>query len=124
MSSSMPIDEISVDRDNLYIEEIFTDLKIATIRRLSPIRPDGTPDASRPVLYQGQTQIMSQMGPLPVSCAIDATDLDDALAQFPQAIAHAVERLIEEAREAQREEASRIIVPGGPLPGAGKIKLG
>jgi hypothetical protein len=120
--ASMPLDELTVDRDSLYLEEVFTDLRIATIRRLSPMTADGLPDASRPVLYQGQTQLMSQMGPLPVSCAIEAASLNEAMDKFPEAIAAAVERMIEEAREAQREEASRIIVPGQPSPG-GRIKL-
>lgn len=119
--SATPLEEIEVDRDNLYLEEVFTDLKIATIRRLSPVKSDGSPDASRPTLFQGQTQLMSQMGPLPVSCPIEATSLDEAMDRFPEAIAEAIERMIEEARELQRQDASRIIVPGAaPL---GKIKL-
>ena len=76
---------------------------------------------------------MSARGLLPVSAPIDAPSLDDAIAQFPEAINQAVERLIEEARELQRQEASRIVVPGqaplGPMgpggPGGpgGKIQL-
>ncbi len=120
--SSTPIEEITVDRNHLYVEEVFTDLKIATIRRLSPVRPDGSVDDSRPVLFQGQTQLISQMGPLPVSCAIEAADLEDALEKFPEAIAQAVERMIEEARDLQRQEASRIVVPGSPGAGS-KIRL-
>jgi hypothetical protein len=110
--SSLPLDDIAVDRDNLYLEEVFTDLRIATIRRLSPVTPEGLPDPARPTLFQGQTQLMSQMGPLPVNCAIEAANLDEAMRKFPEAIAEAVEHMIEEAREMQRQEASRIIVPG------------
>jgi hypothetical protein len=124
--STTPVEDISVDAENLYVEEVFTDLKIATIRRLSPVKPDGSPDESRPTLFQGQTQLMSQMGAVPVSCVIEAAGLKEALDQFPGAIGQAVERMIDEAREMQRQEASRIIVPGagaGVVPGAGKIKL-
>ena len=121
-STSTPLEEITVDRENFYIEEVFTDLKIATIRRLTPVKPDGTPDATRPTLFQGQTQLMSQMGPLPVNCAIEAENLEEAMAKFPAAISEAVERMVEEAREMQRQEASRIIVPG-QMPAASKIKL-
>jgi hypothetical protein len=120
--SATPLEQIEVDRDNLYLEEVFTDLKIATIRRLSPVKSDGSPDASRPALYQGQTQLMSQMGPLPVSCTIEAASLDEAMDKFPEAIGEAVERMIEEAKEVQRQDASRIIVPGA-APGGNKIKL-
>jgi hypothetical protein len=111
--------EIRVDEQNLYREEVYTDLRVATIRRLVPVTLDGSPDASRSELYSGQTNLMSQAGPLPVECPIDAANLADALAKFPEAIKDAVERLVEEAKEMRRREASRIVVPGGPLPGHG-----
>jgi hypothetical protein len=74
------------------------------------------------VLYTGETQLMSQMGPVPVHAPIEAKSLDEALQKFPEAVNAAVERLLEEAREVQRREASRIVVPGQPPPG--KITLG
>jgi hypothetical protein len=116
------LSEIEVDRSNLYREEVYTDLKIASIRVLTPVTSDGSPDTSRPVLYTGETQLMSQMGPVPVHAPIDAKNLDEAIANFPEAVNQAVERLMEEAREVQRREASRIVVPGQPPPG--KITLG
>ena len=116
------IGEISVDRGNLYREEIFTDLKVATLRRLTPVKADGSDDPSRPVLFVGQTTLLSQAGPVPVQCPIDAASLDDAVAQFPNAVNTAIEQMIEEAREIQREEASRIVVPGRDL--GGKVTLG
>ena len=117
-----PISEIKVDADNLYREDVFTDLKVATIRRLTPIKPDGSPDDSRPVLFTGETQLMSQAGLVPVNAPIEAANLEEAMAKFPEAVNEAVERLIEEAREYQRREASRIVVPGQPggvMPGVG-----
>jgi len=120
--TSTPLEEIQVDRENLYLEEVFTDLKVATLRRLTPIKADGSPDTTRPVLFHAQTQLMSQMGPLPVNAAIDASNLEEAMQKFPEAIAAAIERMIEEAKELQRQEASRIIVPG-TAPMGGKIKL-
>jgi len=120
--TSTPLEEIQVDRENLYLEEVFTDLKVATLRRLTPVKADGSPDTTRPVLFHAQTQLMSQMGPLPVNCAIDASNLEEAMQKFPEAIAAAIERMIEEAKELQRQEASRIIVPGA-APMGGKIKL-
>jgi hypothetical protein len=118
----MALSEISVDTRNLYREEIITDLKIATLRVLVPVKVDGSVDASRPSLYMGQTQLMSQAGPLPVSAPIEAATLQEAIAKFPAAIQQAVEQLLEEVRELQRREASRIVVPSmmpaGP-PGRG-----
>jgi hypothetical protein len=121
--------EMNADLDNLYREESFTDLKVAQIRRLTPVNLDGTEDASRPVIFIGETQLMSARGPLPIQAPIDAADIKEAFEKFPEAINVAVERMIEEAKEMQRQEASRIVVPGqggtGGLagPGGGKITL-
>jgi len=120
--TSTPLEGIEVDSNNLYLEEVFTDLKVATLRRLSPVKADGSPDGTRPILFHAQTQLMSQMGPLPVNCEIEASNLEEAMQKYPQAIAEAIERMVEEAKEMQRQEASRIIVPGA-APLGGKIKL-
>jgi hypothetical protein len=92
------IGDVRVDTANLYREEVYTDLRVAT---------------------SGQTNLMSQAGPLPVECPIEAASLDEAALKFPEAMKAAVERLMEEAKEIRRREASRIVVPGGPLPGGG-----
>ena len=130
MSSDEPqnIAEIQVDTSNLYREEIFTDLRVASIRKLVPILPDGSPDPSRQPVFTGQTTLMTQAGPVPVTCPIEATTLEEATALFPEAVRLGVERLMEEVREVQRREASRIVVPGqggmpGPIPGLGGGKL-
>lgn len=113
------IADIKVDPNNLYREEVFTDLRIATIRRLVPVTSDGSDDPSRSALYSAQTTLMSQAGPLPVESPIEATSLEDAAAKFPEAIQQAVDRLVEEAREMRRREASRIVVPSGMPQGGG-----
>ncbi len=115
--SSNPLGDIAVDQSNLYHEETFTDLKVATLQRLTPIKPDGSPDPSRETLYVGQTQLLSQAGPVPVHCPIEAGSLAEAMEKFPAAVKQAVERLVEEAREIQRQDASRIVVPGAPALG-------
>ena len=126
MAQEAGMPDIQVDRDALYREELFTDRRAGTIRRLLPVTADGLPDASRPVLYSGQTQLLTPGGVLPLSFEIEATSLTEALARFPAAVHAALEQAIEEAREFRREASSRIVVPGvagGALPGAGKIKL-
>lgn len=131
-NESNAFSEVKVDKKNLYKEESFTDLKVATIRRLSPIREDGSPDTTRPVLFTGETTLMSDRGPLPIQCSIEAKDLNEAMDKFPDAVQVAVERLIDQAREMQRQQMSRIVVPGqgggglpggGGMPGAGGGKL-
>jgi hypothetical protein len=37
--------DIKVDPKALYLEEVFTDRRIGTIRRLTPVTKDGTRDA-------------------------------------------------------------------------------
>ena len=109
--------DIQLDAGNLYREENITDLKVGSIRILTPIKEDGTPDDDRRALYMGQTQLVSQMGPLPVTCEIDADSLKEAVEKFPDAIKVAVERMVEEVKEMQREQASQIVVPGAASPG-------
>jgi hypothetical protein len=116
------VSEIEVDRDNLYREEVITDLKAATLRRLVPIQADGSPDASRPALFLAETQLLTQGGLLPVQARLEADTLEAAIEIFPQAINEAVERMVEEAREIQRRESSRILVPTPDMTG-GKIQL-
>ena len=114
-----PLADIKVDVDNLYREEVITDLKVASVRRLVPIKADGSDDDTRPARFIGETTLMSQRGPLPITAPIEADNIAEAMERFPDAINAAVERMVEEARELQRQEASRIVVPTGPLPGQG-----
>ena len=122
MADQLPLDQIKIDPNSLYKEESFTDLRVASLRRLTPVKIDGTVDDRRPTLFIASTQIMSQMGPLPITAQIDATSLKEAIDKFPQAIKEAIEEMMEEAKEYRRQEASRIVVPGampGGAPGAG-----
>ena len=126
MAAGPGLPDIEVDSTTLYREEVFTDRKAGTIRRLSPVTAEGAADASRPVLYSGQTQLLTPGGVLPLSFEIEASSLADAAERFPAAVHVALEQAIEEAREYRREASSRIVVPdvaGGALPGGGKIKL-
>jgi hypothetical protein len=74
-------------------------------------------------MFVGQTTLMSQAGPVPVQCPIEASSLEEAMERFPTAVSQTVERMIEEAREMQRQESSRIVIPGRDV-GGGKITLG
>jgi len=99
------VGDLSVDASNLYREESYTDLKVASLRRLVPVL------VRREPRWIASTQLMSQVGPVPVSAIIEARTLQEAIAKFPEAVGRAVEEMIEEAREIQRSEASRIVVP-------------
>lgn len=116
--------DLTMNIADMYREENFTDRKIGNIRRLTPIDANGEPDANRDTIYIGQTQMMTNMGPLPLTFEIEATSLGEACQGFADAAKLAVERTIEEAREMQRQQASQIVIPeAGGVPGGGKIQI-
>jgi hypothetical protein len=104
--------DFSMDRTNLYREENFTDLKIASIRRLTPVKPDGSADKTRKTIFVGHTNLITPNGPLPIQNMIQAKELQQAIKKFPEAMQSAMERLVEEAKKHKQKEESRIIVPG------------
>src|SRR5690606_805711 len=71
-----------MDSESLYQEELFTDRKVGAIRRLTPVTALGEVDSSRPVLYLGQAEIMTNMGPVPINFEIEGETLADAVAGF------------------------------------------
>ena len=109
---NQPLSEIKLDDKNLYKEEVFTDLRVGSLKQLTPVTIEGDRDLARPVIFVGETQLMSQVGPLPVQTHIEAENLQVALERFPTAIQAAVEAMIDEVKEHQRKEMSRIVVPG------------
>ncbi len=113
-----------MDSTQIYREEIFTDRRVGTIRRLSPVGADGSPDAARPVLYVGQAQVMTQMGAVPISFELDAATLDGAIEKFGAAAELAVQQTMRELQELRREQASSLVIPdaaGGGLPNASDL---
>lgn len=104
---------IKIDSDNLYREETFTDLTYVSIRSLSPVNIDGTPDECREKIFTGMAQLMSPNGPVPVQCLIQgAKTLKEATDKLPDAIEKTVQLMIREAEEMQRKEESKIVMPG------------
>jgi len=104
--------DFTVDTSNLYKEEGYTDLKVASIRRLVPVDADGNADTSRAAIYVGTTQLMTPQGLLPIQGALPANSFKEALEVFPEAMQKATVQMIEEAKKMKEKEDSRIIVPG------------
>jgi hypothetical protein len=127
MAQDTGLPDVQLDAKDLYREEVFTDRRAGTVRRLVPVTLEGHTDATRATIYSGQTQLLTPGGVLPLAFEIEAETLEQAITRFPEAVKVALEQAIEEAREYRRESASRIVVPdvagGGPIPGGGKIKL-
>ena len=135
MAADIRTGEPKMDPTSLYREEVITDRRVGTLRVMTPITTDGTPDLGRRVLYVGEAQLLTQAGLLPLVFEIEATSLAEAIDKFAVGATAAIERTRRELMELQREAASQIVVPptlppgfdpkGGPggLPGGGKIHL-
>ena len=131
MAAQNDLPEVQLDPKALYREDVFTDRRAGSIRRLTPVTADGSLDPTRPVLFSGQTQLLTPAGVLPLGFEIEAATLEEALKKFPDGVRVALEQAIDEARELRREAASRIVVPDvgagvpgpGPGSGGGKIKF-
>jgi hypothetical protein len=108
--------DFTVDQKNLYREENITDMKVAAIRKMTPITPSGEVDESRTPVFVGTTQLMTPEGPLPIQAMLQANSLQEAFDVFPQAMEAAMQRMVEQIQRAQQEQKhkddSRIIVPG------------
>jgi|SRR5687768_3678368 hypothetical protein len=138
MANDIPASELRMETSSLYREEVVTDRRVGSIRVLTPLKPDGSTDTSRPVAYVGEAQLLTPAGVLPLVFEIDATSLSDAIEKFATGAAGALERTRREIEQLRREAASQIVVPtgippgfdprggpgpGGPPPGGPKIHL-
>jgi hypothetical protein len=119
----------TMDATSLYREEIFTDRVVGTLRVLNPVKADGTADPSRPTIYTGEAQLMTNMGPLPISFDVPGASLSEAVAGYAEAAKEGVAHAMRELAEMRRQQSSSIVIPqGGALPpggpiGGGKIQL-
>jgi hypothetical protein len=131
MAEKLDPRDTQMDASALWREEIYTDRKIGTIRALQPVAADGQPDAVRKPVYVGEAQIMTSMGPLPVTFEIEAATLAEAVAKYGATAQVAVERTVKELQDLRRQAASGLVIPqgaggGGFGPGGmpgGKIQL-
>jgi hypothetical protein len=88
----------------------------------------GARDPGREILFIGETQVMSQMGALPINFVLEAKSLGEAATMFGPAAKAGIERTVRELQELRRQQASSIVVPQGGLPpigpgGGGKIQM-
>ncbi len=121
------LEDLKIEQNELYREESYTDLRMGQIRRLVPVKPDGSPDSGREDRFMGQTQILTGAGSLPIQAPLEAETMEQAIQEFPQAMRKAVEQMVEQVREVQREQAGRIVVPrpgAGGQPGQGPGQAG
>lgn len=110
------LDSINAEMDaaNLYSEEILTDRKMGNIRILTPVLADGSEDPSRKLIFSGEIQIMTQMGPLPINFDIEADTVQEAVKKYGEAAKAGVQKTIDKIQEMRREAATKIVTPGTP----------
>lgn len=111
--------DFSLDPTQLVREESYTDNRAGMLRVLTPVTASGEVDGARPVQYQGQVQVMSPMGPLPIHFEIEAKDFAEAVALFGEKAQAGLEQTLKELEEMRRQQQSSIVVPGqGGMGGA------
>ena len=96
---------LNVDRNNLYREDSVTDVKVAAIRRLTPIKADGSDDDSRDPMFMGQTQLMSPSGPILLQSLLEARTLEEAMDKFPDAMQKEVDKAMAQAEKNHKKKA-------------------
>ncbi len=106
--------KVEMDAANLYREELITDRKMGVIHVLTPVTAAGATDLNRTPIYTGEVQIMTQMGPLPISFEIKAANLEEAVNLYGEAAKQGVKDTIEKMQQMRREAASKIVTPGTP----------
>jgi hypothetical protein len=127
MSSTTEGRQATMDATQIYREETFTDRRVGTIRRLTPVSADGSVDSTRPEIFVGQAQVMTPMGAVPISFELDASTLNAAIEKFGVAAELAVQQTMRELQEIRREQASSLVIPdaaGGALPNPSDLLRG
>lgn len=109
--------QVGMTPDNLYREEIYTDLQAGTIKRMIPVTPEGLTDSSRKELYVGQATVLTPVGSLPLSFEITAESLREAVEKYGEAAEKGLKETMEELRRMQQEQASSLVIPKGGMPG-------
>lgn len=126
--------DVTMNAGELYREETFTDRRVGTLQRLTPVKADGETDERRSVLYVGQTQVLTPAGALPLTFEIEASSLDEAVERFGTNAEAALQQTMKRLEEMRRDQASSLIVPGsggqggggmpgGAAPGGGSFQL-
>ena len=111
MNDQNQIEEIKFNKNNLWKEENFTDLEVGTIRKLTPIKTDGSNDNERKPTFTATTNIMTPNGALPLSGEIKATTLEEAISNFSDAINEALKKFQDDMIKMQQEQANKIVTP-------------
>lgn len=130
-SMAEPQSTPKMDPNSLWREELFTDRRVGTIRRLVPVKADGSVDAGRKTLFVGEAALMTPAGQLPLAFEIPAETIEQAVGAYSAGLEKAYVETLEELEQLRRRASSQIVIPKGGLPGAlppqgpgpGKLRL-
>ena len=114
----------AMDPNGLFREENYTDQKVGAIRKLIPVKADGSDDPDRKVSFFGSAQVMTPMGAVPLNFELAGSTIGEAAEDFAAKAQVAVEEAGREIEKMRREQASQIVVPGqggGGMGGGGII---
>ena len=107
MTENNQIEDIRFNGENLWKEENYTDLEVGTIKKLVPIKFDGSEDKDRKPTFTASTNIMTPNGALPLTGEIKAENLKEAIDNFSESINEALKKLQDEMMKMQQEQAKR-----------------
>ncbi|MFL2859474.1 MAG: hypothetical protein ACJ0BW_01900 [Pontiellaceae bacterium] len=111
MTENNQIEDIRFNGENLWKEENYTDLEVGTIKKLVPIKFDGSEDKDRKPTFTASTNIMTPNGALPLTGEIKAENLKEAIDNFSESINEALKKLQDEMMKMQQEQANKIVTP-------------
>ena len=117
------LENMTMDANDLYRDQNYTDRKTGTIRVLTPVNSAGDDDTSRPTVFLGHAQMMTAAGPMPLSFEIEGTNLTEAVENYAAAAKQAVDEAIEEIKEMQRKASSQIVMPGSGGTQSGGVQM-
>ena len=83
---------------------------------MTPVTAAGATDSTRPVLYVGQTQVLTPAGALPLSFEVPAASLDEAVAKFGELAKQALARTMKRSRSCAASKPRRSSSPAPPRP--------
>jgi hypothetical protein len=98
--------ENSLDSNNLYREETYTDLQNGAMKAFWPVDTKGVDvvDGTRSPKFLALTNIQTQDGPAPIQAEIEANHLEEAVNKFQEKLDQVVGSLIEETQKQEEEK--------------------
>lgn len=115
--------KIELAADKMYRDEVFSDLRVGSVRRFTPVTAEGEKDDSRPVIYHGQTSLQSPAGPIPLNFELEAKSLSEATQAFSAAAQVEAERVMKEIEEMQRQQQANQGGGSGGADEGGRIQI-